>query len=347
MGRKLRSLVGALKDTASLSKAAATAAALSPSSAAQLAVLRATTHHPADEPPHPRHIQALLSFGHGSRLSAASAAGVLASRLRSTGDPAVAFKCLLALHHLLARGAFILRDQLPPALLRHPASGRNPLVLAAFRHGSSSAASWALASWVRWYARLLELLLSASVLLVSFPTAHRPFAKPDDDDDRERVTSLLDQDLISELDALVGIVEEMAGVPEMVAVEGSRLVAEAVRLVEADRVAAEHEIEIRVREMEERLGSLRFADSVELVCLLRRLENCRYRPWDRKPTVGDWFWAGVRDLMYRAEKVVLRKEEEERRVKREKASASARASDRIPVGANQAVRFGSTRWADR
>ncbi|CAL9091666.1 unnamed protein product [Musa textilis] len=345
MGRKLRSLVGALKDTASLSKAAATAAALSPSSAAQLAVVRATTHHPADKPPRPRHIQALLSFGHGSRLSAASAAGALASRLRSTGDPAVAFKCLLALHHLLARGAFILRDQLPPALLRHPASGRSPLVLAAFRHGSS-AASWALASWVRWYARLLELLLSASVLLVSFPTAHRPYAKPDHDD-QERVTSLLNQDLISELDALVGIVEEMAGVPEMVAVEGSRLVAEAVRLVEADRVAAEHEIEIRVREMDDRLGSLRFADSVELVCLLRRLENCRDRPWDRRPTVGDWFWAGVRDLMDRAEAVVLRKEEEERRVKREKASASARASDRIPVGSTQAARFGSTRWADR
>ncbi|KAJ8505600.1 hypothetical protein OPV22_006486 [Ensete ventricosum] len=345
MGRKLRSLVGALKDTASLSKAAATVAALSPSAAAQLAVLRATTHHPADEPPHPRHIQALLSFGHGSRLSAASAAGALASRLRSTGDPAVALKCLLSLHHLLARGAFILRDQLPPALLRHPASGRNPLVLAAFSHGSS-AASWALAAWVRWYARLLELLLSASVLLVSFPTAHRPFAKPDDDD-QERITSLLNQDLISELDALVGIVEEMAGVPEMVAVEGSRLVAEAMRLVEADRVAAEQEIEIRVREMEERLGSLRFADSVELVCLLRRLENCRYRPWDRKPTVGDWFWAGVWDLMDRAEKVVLRKEEEERRVKREKASASARVSDRVLAGSNQAVRFGSTRWADR
>lgn len=340
MGRKLRGLVGALKDTASF--AAAAAATLSPSSAAQMAVLRATPHQPADEPPRLRHIRAILSFGHGSRISAASAAGALADRLRSTRDPAVAIKCLLALHHVLARGAFILRDQLPIALLRHPTSGRNPLALSAFPLGSS-ATSFALASCVRWYGRLLELLISASLLLAPF------YPNPNPDDDRvtallDRVTALLDRDLISELDLLVEIVEEMGRTPEMAAVEGNNLVSEAVRLVEADRLAAEHEIEIRVRELRERTTSLGFADSVELVCVLRRLEETRHRPWDRKPTIGDWFWAGVRHLAERAEASALREEEEKGRFRRDKVSESARIGGRVADQSTQPVRFGSSRW---
>ncbi|KAG6519150.1 putative clathrin assembly protein At4g40080 [Zingiber officinale] len=334
MGRKLRGLVGALKDTASF--AAAAAATLSPSSAAQIAVLRATPHQPADEPPRPRHIRALLSFGHGSRLSAASAVGALTDRLRSTRDPAVALKCLLALHHVFTRGAFILRDQLPIALLRHPTSGRNPLALSAFPLGSSPA-SFALASWVRWYARLLELLVSASLLLAPF----HPNPNPGDD----RVTTLLDGDLISELDLLVEIVEVMSRAPEMAVVEGNNLVGEAVRLIEADRIAAEHEIEIRVREMRERTTSLGFADSVELVCVLRRLEETRHRPWDRKPTIGDWFWTGVRHLSEQAEAAALRDEEEEkRRFRRDKVSESARIGGRVADESTQLVHFGSRRW---
>ena len=145
MGLKLLRLAATL-----LSPGTATTSAAD----AQNAVLRATQHHPSTAPPYAHHMDALLAFGRGSRLSAAALASALTDRLRAAssghGDAAVALKCLVALRILLARGAFILRDQLLVALVRHPASGRNPLALAAF----PLARSFAAASWVRFSARL-------------------------------------------------------------------------------------------------------------------------------------------------------------------------------------------------
>lgn len=164
---------------------------------------------------------------------------------------------------------------------------------------------------------------------------------------------MLNQEVLLELDALVAVVEEIARAPAAAAaVKGNKITTEAVRIVEEYRVTAEQEILIRARELGERVGSLGFADSVELVCLLRRLEECKDRadqPSDGRWTDDDWFWVEVRELKEQVEKVVVRKGEEERgRVRREKlGSSSARIMDRVPSRPIVPVRFSSSRWLDR
>lgn len=316
----------------------------SPGSAADAhhAVARATAHHPSTAPPSAHHMDALLAFGRGSRLSAASLAAALVDRLRAAasgqGDAAVALKCLVALRVLLARGAFILRDQLLAALVRHPASGRNPLALSSFPLGRSS---FAAASWVRFSARLLELLLL-------LPDASA-------DADAEYLTALPNPHLIAELAAFVSVADAVRQAPPPPSSAGPQhnaLIWEAVRLADEDRVAAERNIAARVQEMGERLDTLPLADAVELVCVLRRVEEGA-----AAAPVPEWKWAGLdegvvcaaRSLRERAEDVVLRRTEEERRLVRRDAGGSASARVHLPIraaaGDGAFRRFGSTRWA--
>ncbi|XP_034579050.1 putative clathrin assembly protein At4g40080 [Setaria viridis] len=327
-GLKLRRLASSL-----LSPAPA-----SPGSAADAhhAVARATAHHPSTAPPSAHHMDALLAFGRGSRLLAAALAAAFVDRLRAAasgqGDAAVALKCLVALRVLLARGAFILRDQLLAALARHPASGRNPLALAAFPLGRSS---FAAASWVRFSARLLELIL----LL------------PDASADAEYLVALPNPHLVAELAAFVAVADAVrhAPPPPSSGPQPNALVWEAVRLAEEDRVAAERNIAARVQEMGERLDTLSLADAVELVCVLRRVE-------DGSAPAPEWKWAGLdegvvcaaRQLRERAEGVVLLRTVEERRLVRRDAGGSASARVLVPGRDGRGsddIRFGSTRWA--
>lgn len=249
----------------------------------------------------------------------------------------MALKCLVALRVLLARGAFILRDQLLVALARHPASGRNPLALASFPLGRSFAA----ASWVRFSARLLELIL----LL--------PDAADDDADAEEYLSALPNPHLIAELAAFAAVADAVRGAPPpSTAPQGSALIWEAVRLAEEDRVAAERNVAARVREMADRLDTLNLADAVELVCVLRRVEDSAAAAPAPPP---EWKWAALdegvvcaaRRLRERAEEVVLRRTGEERRVLRRDAGATASARVVVPTRygfAGDAVRFGSRRW---
>ncbi|CAN6182598.1 unnamed protein product [Urochloa humidicola] len=312
------------------------------------AVARATAHHPSTAPPSAHHMDALLAFGRGSRLSAAALAAAFVDRLSAAasgqGDAAVALKCLVALRVLLARGAFILRDQLLAALARHPASGRNPLALAAFPLGlGRRSSSFAAASWVRFSARLLEL-----VLLL-------PEAAPAGADAAEYLVALPNPHLIAELAAFVAVADAVrhAPPPPSSGPQPDALVWEAVRLAEEDRVAAERSIAARVREMGERLDTLSLADAVELVCVLRRVEEGSTLP------APEWKWAGLDEavvgaalrLREQAEGVVLRRTVEERRLVRRDAGGSASARVFVPArvasggGGGDAVRFGSTRWA--
>ncbi|CAN6204739.1 unnamed protein product [Urochloa humidicola] len=338
-GLKLRRLASSL-----LSPAPA-----SPGSAADAhhAVARATAHHPSTAPPSAHHMDALLAFGRGSRLSAAALAAAFVDRLRAAasgqGDAAVALKCLVALRVLLARGAFILRDQLLAALARHPASGRNPLALAAFPLGlGRRSSSFAAASWVRFSARLLEL-----VLLL-------PDAAATAGADAEYLVALPNPHLVAELAAFVAVADAVRHAPPSSGTQPDALVWEAVRLAEEDRVAAERNIAARVQEMGERLDTLSLADAVELVCVLRRVEE------GSAPPAPEWKWAGLDDgivgaarrLREQAEGVVLRRTVEERRLVRRDAGGSVSARVLVPArvagagaGGGDAVRFGSTRWA--
>ncbi|XP_062199951.1 putative clathrin assembly protein At4g40080 [Phragmites australis] len=331
MGLKLRRLAASI-----LSPGPA-----SPTSAADAhhAVARATARHPSTAPPSAHHLDALLAFGRGSRLSAAALATALVDRLRAAasgdGDAAVALKCLIALRVLLARGAFILRDQLLAALVRHPASGRNPLALAAFPLGRSS---FAAASWVRFSARLLELIL----LLPDAPANHAA----------EYLTALPNPHLVAEVAAFAAVVDAVrhAPPPPSSSPQPNALVWEAIRLAEEDRVAAERNIAARVQEMGERLDTLSLADAVELVCVLRRVEESA-----AAASPPEWKWAALDEgvvcaawrLRERAEEVVMRRTVEERRVVRrdDGPSASARVLQPVRAGGGDAVRFRSTRWA--
>ncbi|XP_051188183.1 putative clathrin assembly protein At4g40080 [Lolium perenne] len=327
MGIKLLRLAATLLSPGTAATSTASAAD------AQSAVLRATQHHPSTTPPYAHHLDALLAFGRGSRLSAAALATALTDRLRAAstghGDAAVALKCLVLLRILLARGAFILRDQLLVALARHPASGRNPLALASFPLARSFAAS----SWVRFSARLLEVLLL-------LPDASR-------DGDAEYLAALPNPRLISELAAFASVAAAVRQAPPpSCAPLRNTLIWEAVHLAEEDRVAAERNIAARVREMGERLDTLGLADAAELVCVLRRVEEGAASP-------PEWKWAGLDEavvadaarLRERAEEVLLcRTEQDSRLVRRDRAAASASARVVAPaLGAD--VRFGSSRWA--
>ncbi|XP_020580935.1 putative clathrin assembly protein At4g40080 [Phalaenopsis equestris] len=272
MGRKLRRFVGALKDKASLTKAAFVFPPCS--SAADIAVLRATSHDHPSSPPHPHHISALLSFGHGARPAACALSSSLSSRLLSTRNPSVALKSLLLLHLLLRSAPFILLDSLFSSLLPKPSGhhSRSPLLLSSFPLGADPL-SWSLSSCVRWYSRLLELRL-----LLPEPT-------PDLSD---WVSSLLTRDLIAELDTLVKFLAEASSPPEM-RCGGGRLVAEVEKLVIEDRIAAENGILARLGEVRERIGAVGFADAVELVFVLRRLEDHRPAPYGWMRIAGAGF----------------------------------------------------------
>uniref|UniRef100_A0A0D9XEM9 ENTH domain-containing protein n=1 Tax=Leersia perrieri TaxID=77586 RepID=A0A0D9XEM9_9ORYZ len=328
MGLKLRRLAANL-----LSPGTNTNSPPASAADAHHAVMRATAHYPSTAPPTAHHLDALLAFGRGSRLSTSALVAALTERLRAAssghGDAAVALKCLVLLRILLARGAFILRDQLVAALVRHPSSGRNPLALAAFPLGRSFAAS----TWVRFSARLLELIL----LL------------PDGAVDADYLTALPNSHLTAELAAYASVADAVRHAPPpSTAPQHNALIWELIRLAEEDRVAAERNVAARVQEMGERLATLSLADAVELVCVLRQVEESA-----SSSSPADWKWAGMDDavvgearrLRERAEEVVLRRTEQERRLVRRDAAGSASVRVRTGRG-GEAVRFGSTRWSD-
>jgi len=152
---KLKDLIGMMKDKASQGKAAIL------SQRATLSLLRATSQD-SFTPPTSKHLSTLLTAGDVSRATASAAMELLMDRLQSTQSSAVALKCLIAVHYVLKRGSFIMRDQLP-----YSGGGRNYLNLSKFRDRSSPVC-WELSSWVRWYAKHVEQLLWASRIVGFF-----------------------------------------------------------------------------------------------------------------------------------------------------------------------------------
>ncbi|CAI8598182.1 unnamed protein product [Vicia faba] len=263
--KKLKEVIGKMKDKASQSKAAIL------SKQKTLSLLRATTHDSFAPPTH-KHLSTLLSSGDGSRATASTAVELLMDRLQTTHNSAVALKCLIAVHHIIKRGTFILRDQLSV----YPyTGGRNYLNLSNFRDKTSSI-SWELSSWVRWYAEYIEHLLCASRTLGYFLRETTTVKETHE----ERVSSLVSGDLLREIDSLVAMMEGIGKRPNIPTMEQkNKVVVEIMDLVEDDEVVVVNEVLVRVKEFgeRERLGSLGFGEVVELVCVLKRLEMCRER----------------------------------------------------------------------
>ncbi|CAH9110582.1 unnamed protein product [Cuscuta europaea] len=271
MGRisNLRHLIGIVKDKVSQSKAAFVS---KPSNLSlHLAVLRVTSHSP-HAPPDDCHLSALLSLGDGSRATASTIVCALMDRLHRTGDCVVALKCLLVIHHVIKRGPFILQDRLSNS----PISGsRNYLKLASFRDGATTA-TWMLSAWVRFYARYLETLLSASRVTGYFLCSSSG-AGADKDQRAEKISLFLNGDLIREIGSLIGVIEEICRAPDSLLLEGNKLLYDVMGLLSGDYTSLVKELLPRLSEFRERLGRLSFADSVELACDLRRLEDCKGR----------------------------------------------------------------------
>ncbi|KAJ1405331.1 hypothetical protein SESBI_25880 [Sesbania bispinosa] len=320
---KLTDLIGIIKDKASQSKAAIL------SKRTTLSLLRATSHD-SFTPPSPKHLSTLLSSADGSRATASVAVEVLMDRLQSTNNSAVALKCLIAVHHIIAHGSFILQDQLS---IYPSTGGRNYLNLSNFRHNTNPT-SWELSSWVRWFAQHIEQLLCTSRLL-GFFLGNAP------SDSEERASGLANGDLLVEFDSLVTVVEGICKMPDPASSSGNKLVEEIVKLVGEDWVVIEQEVHVRVSEFGERLGCFKFGEAVELVCCLKRLEECREKMVVLK--VEARLWDLATELK---EKVGMEVYKEERKVHKEgrkfRVSESDRFSGRV-LNSHDFLRFPSGR----
>ncbi|KAL5705448.1 hypothetical protein ACHQM5_023749 [Ranunculus cassubicifolius] len=280
---KLKHLIGIVKDKASISK---TVLISKPNTTILLiTVLRATTHDPSI-PPNQKHIDTLLAYGHNSsRNTAATCIEGLMDRLHKTHNAFVAFKCLITIHHILKKGSFILQDQL--------SRGSNYLNLSSF-HDNSTTESLNMSFWIKWYARVLESVLLTSRSLGFFLSSS--LTKKNDN----RVSNLLDQDLLKELDILIRLIEEICKAPDIMNAEGRKLIHESISLVDEDKSSVQSEIMIRVNELKERVNTVSFVDSVELVSLLTRYESCREKLstlfLQRLNSVGERLWVLVEEL---------------------------------------------------
>lgn len=335
----LTHLIAVLKDKVSQSRAAMLSHPRNLS--LHLAVLRVTTHDPSS-PPNQKHLTSLLDFGHSSRATASAVIEILMDRLQTTRDASVAVKCLFAVHHIIKFGSFILQDQLS---VYPSAGGRNYLKLSNFRDNTTPF-TWELSSWVRWYALYLEYLLSTSRILGFFLGS----ISEKDINNEEKVSALLNKDLLKEIDSLVGLLEEISERPDLSVLHGNRLAELVVGLVGEDYLSAINEVSIRLSEFRERLSSLSLGDSVELVCAMKRLENCKEGlegMSNKKAAMIETFWGIVSQLkdevgkeqMYKDERSVIASLE-----RRDKVSESARFGDRVMKHSGRSVRFSSGRF---
>lgn len=170
--------------------------------------------------------------------------------------------------------------------------------------------------------------------------------------EEEKVTALSNAYLLKEIGSLVGVVEEISKAPDYDVLKGNGLVLEVMRLVGEDNLMTQKEILVRLMEMRERLGCLSFSESVELVCVMSRLKNCKrllmFLTLDEKLRSGDLLLGLVGEM---EEKVKAGEGfgEETRLVGRGKRSESARLGGRELSRSVDLVRFSSGRmetWAD-
>ena len=325
---KLRDIIGLIKDKASQSKA--TLLSKSSNLSLQLALLRATNHDPFD-PPNDKNIATILSSGHSSRATASTAIEAIMDRLQSTGNSSVALKCLITVHHIVKYGSFILQDQLSV----YPSNGgRNYLKLSNFRDNSSPI-SWELSSWVRWYAKYVETLLFVSRVLGFFLASSSNTTEKDNQE--EKISSFMNKDLLKEIVALVGLMEEICKRPDYLDGEGNnKLVDKVMGFVGEDYLSAINEVSVRVSEFKERLSDLSFGDSIELVCALKRLEDCKERLLvlsTGKKSLMESFWGLISEVKDRVGPDMVYKDEGKlvNWVRREKMSESARFGERVLI----------------
>lgn len=194
----------------------------------------------------------------------------------------------------------------------------------------------------------METLLSTSRILgFSLCSSSNSLEK---ENQEEKISSILNQDLIRDIDSLIGLLEEICKIPDPRFVEGNKLLNEVIGLLSKDYLSVVNEILPRLGEVTQRLGCLSFSDSVELTCGLKRLEDCQEKLsvlfTVNKPSMKD-LWSLIIELR---EKLAKLKDEEERKLlmwkKSGKVSESARFDGRV-LRSNDSVLFSSRRFSFR
>lgn len=285
--RKLRTLLRIFRDKVSLIRASISLNRAA--SNAHVAVLRATSVSTSCSAPSDSRLAAVLPLCHGSRINARTCVATLMERLHSTSDATVALKSLIVVHALISRSSFILRDQLS----FFPSTGAwNPLNLSSFRD-DSDAEAWELSSWVRWYAECLEQTLIASRTLGYLPISPSPAtANRAGEEKIEKVSALLNSDLIREINALVSLIELISNSPASVHLQRNNLIYEVVRLLCEDYGVVRGETFLRVVELGDRLEGLKHSELTEVLTELDRVEGCKEKLLqlfgNRKNSDGLW-----------------------------------------------------------
>ncbi|XP_030542743.1 putative clathrin assembly protein At4g40080 [Rhodamnia argentea] len=273
--KKLRDIVGAMKDRGSLVRASlSTKPAVS---AARSTVIRATTHKSAAAPAEHR-VAALLSLGLGSDITASACVRYLTGRLRRTRNAFVALKCLFALHSIMIHRSSHDRNL---CLYSFSFEGKGFLNLLKFNDGFDREAK-EYSSWVRWYAASLEQSLTASralgyVLSSSSSLSPSSRSQVKSEYKREKIRAATSSDLIRELEVLVSCLEQVSDVPESLHLQKHDLVHGVVRSVCQDYRMIRREVFSRVEELggDERLGSLSLGHLTRLLIALGRIEDYR------------------------------------------------------------------------
>ena len=119
------------------------------------------------------------------------------------------------------------------------------------------------------------------------------------DKEEEEVSSLINSELLKEINSLVNLLEQISKRPDSLNANDSILVDEVVGLIDEDYLSSINEVSIRVSEFRERLSCLSFVDSVELVCALKRLEDCKERLLsfsERKQVLIETLWGSISEI---------------------------------------------------
>ncbi|XWS21451.1 hypothetical protein CRYUN_Cryun30bG0055800 [Craigia yunnanensis] len=253
--KKLRFVLGILKDKGSLIKT--TFSTKRHKSSIRRVILRATTHG-STAPPSDHRIAAVISLGHGSRATACACIQALKDRLHRTSNASVALKCLYTIHSIIAKGSFILKDQLSiyPCF-----GGQNFLNLSMFRDDSDTE-TWELSIWVRWYAGILEQNLMVSRILGYH--LYSSGAK-NDSNKKDEILAFFNSDLLKEIDVLVDFADQVGNAPDSLYLQRKSLVYEVVGLVSEDYRLIQREISLRLAELGERLMSLSFSECTQFL----------------------------------------------------------------------------------
>ncbi|KAM6543271.1 hypothetical protein CsatB_007718 [Cannabis sativa] len=346
--KKLRNLMGIVKDKASIIKAITLSTSLHATSM-RVSIIRATTHDPSSPPSENRISAVMGGGGQGSRTISSTCINTLMGRLQATRSAAVALKCLLVAHNIVSTGSFILKDQLS----FYPSTGgQNFLNLSKFRDKSDND-TWQMSSWVRWYAAVVE-----QNLMVSRVMGYYLCNNLDRNNNNNKVSALSSWEVLSEVDALLDYVECTRDAPDSFKNVTNGLIHDVLELVGKDYRLVQRELSIRVKELGDRIHGLSSGELTRFLEGLNRVEDGKesLSSLFKKRRSDDEFWDLISQVKMRIlEIIMVKKREKETRLmitwvggedhvqkKSTRLSEPPQALFRLPSGGGRSSSLGLT-----